>query len=112
MSDPKSLLVEIGVEELPVHSVDDLARAFAQCVCEGLERRGIPADTGHARVFATPRRLAVHVPAVAAMQPDQRSESSGPYVNIALDPQGQPTRALLGFANKAGVDWGQHERVT
>lgn len=112
MSEPKSLLVEIGVEELPIHSVDDLARALANGVCDGLTRRGVGADVEHAQVFATPRRLAVHVPAVAAMQPEQRTESFGPYVNIALDPQGQPTKALLGFANKAGVDWSELERVT
>ena len=111
MNDPKSLLIEVGVEELPIHAVDELARAFAQGVCDGLTQRGITADVDHARVFATPRRLAVHVPAVAAMQPEQRHESFGPYASIALDPQGQPTRALLGFANKAGVDWSQLERV-
>jgi glycyl-tRNA synthetase beta chain len=49
---------------------------------------------------------------VAFTQPEQRSESFGPYVNIALDAEGQPTRALLGFANKAGVEWTQLERGT
>ncbi|HET9818984.1 MAG TPA: glycine--tRNA ligase subunit beta [Rhodanobacteraceae bacterium] len=111
MSEPKSLLIEIGVEELPIHSVDDLAQALAQGIRDGLTGRGIAADVGNARVFATPRRLAVHIPAVATTQPEQRTESFGPYVNIALDPEGQPTRALLGFANKAGVDWSQLERV-
>jgi glycyl-tRNA synthetase beta chain len=111
MSEPKSLLIEIGVEELPVHSVDDLAQALAQGIRDGLTGRGIAADVENARVFATPRRLAVHIPAVATTQPEQRSESFGPYVNIALDPEGQPTRALLGFANKVGVDWAQLERV-
>ena len=108
----RSLLVEIGCEELPIHAVDDLARAFAQGVCDGLSRRGIAADLGHARTFATPRRLAVLVPGVAFTQPEQRSESFGPYVNIALDANGQPTKALLGFAHKAGVEWTQLERAT
>jgi glycyl-tRNA synthetase beta chain len=108
----RSLLVEIGVEELPIHAVDDLAQAFARSMCEGLVKRGIAADVEHARAFATPRRLAVWVPDVAFTQPEQRSESFGPYVNIALDAEGQPTRALLGFANKAGVEWTQLERGT
>ncbi|HET7561262.1 MAG TPA: glycine--tRNA ligase subunit beta [Rhodanobacteraceae bacterium] len=108
----RSLLVEIGCEELPIHAVDDLARAFAQGVCEGLSRRGIAADLERARTFATPRRLAVQVPDVAFTQPEQRNEGFGPYVNIALDADGQPTRALLGFANKAGVEWTQLERAT
>ncbi|HWG65830.1 MAG TPA: glycine--tRNA ligase subunit beta [Rhodanobacteraceae bacterium] len=108
----KSLLIEIGVEELPIHAVDDLARAFARGVCDGLSKRGIAADVEHAQTFATPRRLAVWVPGVAFTQPEQRSESFGPYVNIALDAAGQPTRALLGFASKSGVDWTQLERTT
>ena len=112
MSGAKSLLVEIGVEELPIHAVDDLAHAFARGVCDGLSKRGITADVEHAQTFATPRRLAVLVPAVAFTQPEQRSESLGPYLNIALDADGQPTKALLGFASKAGVDWTQLERAT
>jgi len=108
----RSLLVEIGCEELPIHAVDDLARAFTQGVCEGLAKRGIAADVEHAHTFATPRRLAVLVPGVAFTQPEQRNESFGPYVNIALDANGQPTKALLGFAGKAGVEWTQLERAT
>ncbi|MES2404048.1 MAG: glycine--tRNA ligase subunit beta [Pseudomonadota bacterium] len=112
MSGAKSLLIEIGVEELPIHAVDDLAHAFARGVCDGLSKRGIAADVEHAQTFATPRRLAVLVPAVAFTQPEQRSESLGPYLNIALDADGQPTKAVLGFASKAGVDWTQLERAT
>ena len=108
----RSLLIEIGCEELPIHAVDDLARAFAQGVCDGLSKRGIMGDVGHAQTFATPRRLAVLVPGVAFTQPEQRGESLGPYLNIALDADGQPTKALSGFANKAGVDWTQLERAT
>ena len=112
MSEPKSLLIEIGCEELPIHAVDDLAQAFAHAVCEGLSKRGIAADVEHAQTFATPRRLAVRVPGVAFTQPEQRNESFGPYVNIALDADGQPTKALLGFAAKAGVAWTQLECAT
>ncbi|MGH8125984.1 MAG: glycine--tRNA ligase subunit beta [Rhodanobacteraceae bacterium] len=112
MRDPKSLLIEIGVEELPIHAVDDLAQAFAQGVCEGLSKRGVAADVEHARVFATPRRLAVLVPAVALAQPEQHTEALGPYATIALDADGLPTKALQGFAGKLGVDWKQLDRMT
>ena len=108
----KSLLIEIGCEELPIHAVDDLAQAFARGVCDGIVKRGITADVEHAHAFATPRRLAVLVPDVASTQPEQRNESLGPYVNIALDAHGQPTKALLGFASKAGVEWTRLGRVT
>jgi glycyl-tRNA synthetase beta chain len=112
MSDSKSLLIEIGCEELPIHAVDTLAQAFTEGVCAGLAKRGIAAELARARTFAAPRRLAVWVPGVAELQPEQRSESFGPYVNIALDAAGQPTKALLGFAHKAGVEWTRLERAT
>jgi len=105
VTNTKSLLIEIGCEELPIHAVDDLAHAFAHGACDGLSKRGIAADVEHAQTFATPRRLAALVPGVAFTQPEQRSESFGPYINIALDEHGQPTKALLGFASKAGIDW-------
>ncbi len=108
----RSLLVEIGTEELPIHAVDDLAQALAHGVCEGLSKRGIAADVAHAHTYAAPRRLAVLVPDVAFTQPEQHSESMGPYANLALDANGQPTKALLGFAHKVGVEWTQLERTT
>src|SRR5690348_8574031 len=106
------LLIELGTEELPIHSIDELAQAFARCMCDGLVKRGIAADVEHARALCTPRRLAVHVPGVGDSQPEQHSEALGPYVNIALDAQGEPTRALLGFAQKCGVEWDQLQRTT
>ena len=69
-------------------------------------------DAREARPLFTPRRLAVLLPGVAVEQPEQASEVFGPYVNIALDADGQPTKALSGFAAKAGVDWTQLERTT
>lgn len=36
----------------------------------------------------------------------------GPYLNIALDAEGKPTKALAGFAAKAGIDWTALERTS
>ncbi|MGH8152547.1 MAG: glycine--tRNA ligase subunit beta [Rhodanobacteraceae bacterium] len=108
----RSLLIEIGVEELPIHAADDLVHAFANGLCEGLSKRGIATDVAHAHTYATPRRLAVLVPGVAFTQAEECSESFGPHVNIALDADGHPTKALLGFAHKAGVDWSRLERAS
>jgi len=49
---------------------------------------------------------------VAVEQPEQRGEVLGPYLNIALDADGQPTKALQGFAAKAGIDWTALERTS
>lgn len=111
-TDSRSLLVELGCEELPPKALDDLARAFAAAICDGLGRRGIEADTDHASTWCTPRRLAVHVPAVAAMQPLRKTEVLGPYLNIGLDAAGTPTPALLGFAARNALPVEQLGRVS
>ena len=110
--DMQPLLVELGTEELPVKALPGLARAFFDGIVGGLERRGIAVDRRDAKPLYTPRRLAVLLPGVAAEQPEQTSEVLGPYLNIALDAQGQPTKALAGFAAKAGIDWTRLERTT
>ena len=108
----KPLLIELGTEELPVKALPGLAKAFFDGVVAGLEKRGIVVDRSGAKPLYTPRRLAVALPGVAEMQPEQKSEVLGPYLNVALDADGQPTRALQGFAQKAGVEWTQLERAT
>ncbi len=112
MSELQPLLIELGTEELPVKALPGLAQAFFDGVLAALERRGIAVDRGEAKPLYTPRRLAVLLPGVATRQPEQRSEVLGPYLNIALDAEGQPTRALQGFAAKAGVDWTQLEKTS
>lgn len=108
----KPLLIELGTEELPVKALPGLAGAFFDGVLAGLEKRGIAVERGDAKPLYTPRRLAVLLPGVATTQPEQHSEVPGPYLNVALDADGNPTRALQGFAQKAGVDWTQLARVT
>ncbi len=106
-----SLLIELGSEELPPKALDELAVAFAHGVCEGLSKRGVGADIGHAKAYCSPRRLAVYVPAVAAAQPDQLQERRGPALNAGLDASGQPTKALLGFAHSCGVEVNALEKL-
>lgn len=112
MSEQKSLLVELGTEELPVKALPGLAQAFFDGVIAALEKRGIGFERGDAKPLYTPRRLAVLLPAVDVEQPEQKSEVLGPYLNIALDANGAPTKALEGFAAKAGIAWTQLERTT
>ena len=106
------LLIELGVEELPVKALPGLAQAFFDGILTGLEKRGVGVERGDAKPLSTPRRLAVLLPGVAAQQPEQHSEVLGPYLNIGLDADGNPTKALAGFAAKAGLDWTALERTT
>jgi glycyl-tRNA synthetase beta chain len=106
------LLIELGTEELPVKALPGLAQAFFDGVIAALDKRGIACQRDGAKPLYTPRRLAVLLPGVAVEQPEQRGEVLGPYLNIALDAEGKPTKALEGFAAKAGIDWTALEKTS
>ncbi|MCO5055302.1 glycine--tRNA ligase subunit beta, partial [Thermomonas sp.] len=106
------LLIELGTEELPVKALPGLAQAFFDGVIAALGKRGVAIERDAAKPLYSPRRLAMLLPGVASEQPEQRSEVLGPYLNIALDENGAPTKALQGFAAKAGVDWTALEKTS
>jgi len=112
MAETQSLLIELGCEELPPKALDELTSAFAKGMLDGLAKRGIAADVANAKMYNSPRRLALLIPNVDAQQPAQKSEVLGPYLNIGLDATGQPTPALRGFAAKSGLDVAQLQRAT
>ncbi len=112
MAESTSLLIEVGTEELPVKALPELAQAFFNGIIAGLEKRGIAFERGAAKPLYTPRRLAVLLPLVAIEQPEQRFEALGPYANIAIDANGEPTPALKGFAQKNSLYVSQLERIT
>lgn len=111
MAEYRPLLIELGTEELPPKALDELSAAFLRGVCDGLAKRGIVAELDLAQAYASPRRLAVLIPGVAANQPEQAIERRGPALNAALDAEGQPSRALLGFAQSCGVPVEQLEKL-
>ncbi|MEC9364067.1 MAG: glycine--tRNA ligase subunit beta [Pseudomonadota bacterium] len=98
----RDLLLEIGTEDLPARYVTPLAEALRDGVAGGLDKRGLTGGT--ARLFATPRRIAVLIDAVPERQPDQTLERLGPALAAALK-DGQPTPAALGFARSCGVEF-------
>ncbi|ROH93166.1 glycine--tRNA ligase subunit beta [Stagnimonas aquatica] len=97
-----ALLIEIGCEDLPARYVLPLAEALRSGTVSGLDRRGVA--HGEAKLYATPRRIAVQIAEVAATQPEQSIERSGPALAAAYK-DGQPTPAALGFARSCGVDF-------
>jgi glycyl-tRNA synthetase beta chain len=90
----ESLLVEILTEELPPRSLRALSEAFAERLHADLTKAGLA--QAPARSFATPRRLAVLIPAVAERGQDRESEVTGPSAKA------QP-QAIAGFAKKHGL---------
>src|SRR5262245_1427507 len=105
----RDFLFELGTEELPPKSLFTLARALA----EGIEKGLAAAAIAHGEVewFATPRRLAVRVHAMADKQPEQEIKRQGPAVATAFDAAGQPTRAAAGFAASCGVSVEELQQV-
>ncbi len=99
----KPLLIELGTEELPPKALVHLAETFAAEVANGLQDAGVLEDLDGVRTLCTPRRLAVFFPNVSAMQPEQHQERRGPALAAALDKDGNPTRALSGFAASCGI---------
>jgi len=94
-------LVEIGTEELPPKALKGLMTAFGSGLEQQLREQRLAFESVLA--YASPRRLAVVVTALAEAQADREIESKGPPVSIAFDDAGEPTAAALAFAKKCGV---------
>lgn len=107
------LLIELGTEELPPTALQTLSRSFSAELVQGLvDAQLISAQQRHAaQSFASPRRLALLMPEVAARQADQSVQKRGPAVAAAFDAQGNPSAAALGFAKSCGVAVDQLERL-
>ncbi len=101
-TDAKDLLIELGTEELPPKALRKLSDAFTTGIVEGLKKAGF--EINEVESFAAPRRLAVLIKDVAASQPDRDVERKGPALKAAFDADGNPTKAVMGFARSCGVE--------
>ncbi|MDX1625420.1 MAG: glycine--tRNA ligase subunit beta [Wenzhouxiangellaceae bacterium] len=107
----RTLLIELGCEELPAKLLQDQAAMLADGIAARLLDAGLLEEGTHPHWMATPRRLAVAIPDVAEAQPDRTMERLGPAEQAAFDADGQPTRAAEGFARSVGVPVEELERV-
>jgi glycyl-tRNA synthetase beta chain len=105
----RDFLFELGTEELPPLALRELEQALADSIRAGLAAAGLA--HGPLRSFATPRRLAVLIDALAEVQPAQQLRRKGPPVNAAFDKAGQPTRAATAFAESCGTTVDQLGRL-
>ena len=99
----KTLLVELRTEELPPKALAKLCDVFAAGVHAGLADRNLVQAGGDYRWFATPRRLAIQVPAVLAEAPDAKVHEKIMPVSVALDASGNPSPALLKKLEAKGI---------
>ena len=101
----QTLLIELLTEELPPKALNNLGNAFAAAVAEGLEKAQLTDGAAQYAAYASPRRLAVQVNNVKAVQDDQHIVKKGPAVANAMK-DGVPTKALEGFARSCGAEIG------
>jgi glycyl-tRNA synthetase beta chain len=99
----KNLLVELFVEELPPKALKKLGESFAATLAASLKSQGLT-DQSVVTSFASPRRLAVHVTAVAAKAADKAVQQKLMPVAVALDASGNATPALLKKLAALGAD--------
>ncbi|HFU6578445.1 TPA: glycine--tRNA ligase subunit beta [Enterococcus faecalis] len=97
----KDLLLEIGLEEMPVHVVTPSRIQLEEKVIKFLDEHHLDYET--VQSFATPRRLAVKVTAIPEKQADVEEEVKGPAKKIALDAEGNWSKAAQGFVRGQGV---------
>jgi len=97
----RTLLFEIGVEEIPSAPLYDAVTQLKTRAAAALDGARLPYDT--IRTYGSPRRLALMVTGLAARQDDLSLTVKGPAVKAAFDAEGNPTRAAEGFARSRGI---------
>ena len=105
---PATFLLEIGTEELPAVDVDSAIAQLQLLLPQLLLAERLA--HGAIVVNGTPRRLAVSIAGLPALQPDAETVARGPAVSNAFDAAGQPTPAAQGFARGKGVAVGALQR--
>ncbi len=101
-----NLLVELFVEELPPKALKKLGAAFVEALIVSLEKQGLMDrnDFAQSVSFASPRRLAAHIPNVASNAEDKRVSQKLMPVSVGLDATGNATPALLKKLQALGAD--------
>jgi len=100
----QNLLVELFVEELPPKVLKKLGDAFASVLAEQLKALGLATPASAVTAFASPRRLAAHVTAVAGKAADKAVQQKLMPVTVGLDASGNAAPALLKKLQALGAD--------
>jgi glycyl-tRNA synthetase beta chain len=99
---PEKFLLEVGCDEIPARylplAVRDL-RAKAEAALK--EARMAFSEV---KTYGTPRRLVLVVEDLSDRSGDAVTEVRGPSKKAAYDQDGNPSKALLGFARSLGID--------
>ena len=94
-------VLEIGTEELPPRYFPPALSQLHDGVVDRLAKARL--THGEVKVYGTPRRLALVVEEMAAVQAPMIREERGPSAKVAFDAEGKPTKAATGFARRHGI---------
>ena len=94
--DTKTLLLEIGTEEIPAHAMPGILNQLKTLAEKSFSEARI--NFKEIRTLGTPRRLSLLVEDVATKAADVETEKRGPSAKIAFDKDGKPSKAAIGFA--------------
>ncbi|GMA71341.1 hypothetical protein GCM10025885_03900 [Tetragenococcus osmophilus] len=97
----ENLLVEIGLEEIPAYVVEPSVLQLEEKTKQFLEENHLTFT--QINTFSTPRRLAFQVQDLAEKQEDTEEEIKGPAKKIALDEEGNWSKAAQGFVRGQGL---------
>ncbi|QPC46915.1 glycine--tRNA ligase subunit beta [Mangrovibacillus cuniculi] len=96
----KDLLLEIGLEEMPARFVTQSSEDLEGKVRDWLVEQGL--SFASIERFSTPRRLAVRVNGLVSQQEDKEEIAKGPAKKIAVNENGEWTKAAVGFVKGQG----------
>lgn len=96
-----TFLLEIGLEEMPAHVVTPSIKQLVQKAQTYLKSQRIKFD--QIKPYSTPRRLAIQITGLSDKQPDIDEMVKGPAKKIALDSEGNWSKAAIGFTKGQGV---------
>lgn len=103
-------MLEIGTEELPVEFLLSAPTELVDKVKAALDEQSLSYQD--VKIYATPRRLALIIEDLPELQEERTFKTKGPPIRVALDANGNPTQAGLGFARKLGIDFSQLTQET
>ncbi len=95
-------LLEIGSEEIPAGFILPALSGLKDKVSALLLENKISFD--QIETYGTPRRMTLVVIGISERQPDIEEEVIGPPKKVAINDDGEFTKAALGFANTNGID--------
>ncbi|MCL1985069.1 MAG: glycine--tRNA ligase subunit beta, partial [Betaproteobacteria bacterium] len=94
-------VLEIGTEELPARFLavqeEELTQRFQAALAEA------KLSYGALRVLSTPRRAVALLEGLDLTQEEREEVVTGPPIKAAYDAEGNPTKALEGFARGHGL---------